>query len=164
MAPQASPQTGTATTLRTSSTVANQVAGHEPRHRDRAAIETAACMVLSVSSTDPAEVPLIRRHVRAFLTPRCRADSTLDTALLVTSELFTNAMIHALPPTILHIHCDHQTGLRIEVSDSGTRRAPGASEPDDEHGRGLDIVAAVCARHGTYTHTHGATYWAEVHS
>ncbi|MGW3151587.1 ATP-binding protein [Streptomyces sp. NPDC001177] len=162
MALQAPPQTGTAPSYGASSTVTDLSHG-ETRNPSRAAIETAACLVLSVNGSDLAEVPLIRRHVRAFLAPRCAIGITLDNALLVASELLTNAVVHALPPVILHVHCDNETdGLRIEVSDSGARHASGTSEADDEHGRGLEIVAALCVRHGAYTHTQGATYWAEV--
>jgi hypothetical protein len=164
MAPQASPQTGTVTSYGASSTVTDSLSCEEPRNLDRAAFETAACLVLSVNGADLAEVPLVRRDVCTFLTPRCATGGMLDAALLVTSELLTNAVVHALPPVILHIHCNNETnGLRIEVSDSGPRHASDVSEPDDEHGRGLEIVAALCVRHGTYAHTQGATYWAEVH-
>ncbi|MFF2809091.1 ATP-binding protein [Streptomyces sp. NPDC058000] len=43
-----------------------------------------------------------------------------DDALLVISELVTNAVTHALPPAVLRLSsADRQRGLRIEVTDGG---------------------------------------------
>ncbi|MFJ5779866.1 ATP-binding protein [Streptomyces sp. NPDC093094] len=107
-------------------------------------------------------MPHIRRRVRAFLGDRRVPDNVLDDVLLVTSELLTNAVLHALPPAALHIRCDNQVAVHIEVSDGGPKHTPQAPESEEEHGRGLSIVSALCASHGTFTHHEGATRWARI--
>jgi hypothetical protein len=62
----------------------------------------------------------------------------------------------------VHICYGTTGGLHVEVTDGGPGPALRTREPADECGRGLDIVAAISARHGTYTHAQGATHWADV--
>ncbi|MGW0320001.1 ATP-binding protein, partial [Streptomyces flavidovirens] len=66
-------------------------------------------------------------------------DVTMD-ALVVVSELLTNALVHALPPATLRlswVRVDERRALRVEVSDAGpSLPADGGTSPDpDEHGR-----------------------------
>ncbi|RSO09981.1 ATP-binding protein [Streptomyces sp. WAC 05379] len=109
-----------------------------------------------------ADMSRIRRHARNFLAGRRIPDNVLDDALLVVSELLTNAILHALPPAMLQIHCDDQARVHIEVTDGGPCIKPHTTQTDDEHGRGLYIVAALCASHGTVTHHKGITHWAHI--
>uniref|UniRef100_UPI003F490690 ATP-binding protein n=1 Tax=Streptomyces sp. CA-141956 TaxID=3240051 RepID=UPI003F490690 len=80
--------------------------------------------------------------------------------LLVVSELVTNAVTHALPPVMLHLHAavDGSGGVRVHVTDGGPR--PGTSSvagnwaavrPEGEHGRGDVIVSALAGPTGTAT-------------
>jgi anti-sigma regulatory factor (Ser/Thr protein kinase) len=89
-----------------------------------------------------------------------------DTALLVVSELFTNAIVH----TDGHlVACELQVGaerLRITVQDqgcapTGPRVCHGAA---DERGRGLLLVEAVSRSWGTYDAVPGTgrVVWAEL--
>jgi anti-sigma regulatory factor (Ser/Thr protein kinase) len=93
-------------------------------------------------------------------------EGTTDTALLVVSELVTNAVEHAQPPVALHLHRE-RVGSRVwmGVSDGGPAASEGdwtARCTDDEHGRGLAIVEALTAAHGTVSHRGGNTHWAHL--
>ncbi|MFI1400655.1 ATP-binding protein [Streptomyces sp. NPDC020681] len=89
---------------------------------------------------------------------------TTETAMLVVSELVTNAIEHAQPPLALHLIHEHRhRQLRLEVTDGGSALREGdwtASCEPDEHGRGLSIVNAVATAHGACVYPGGATHWA----
>ncbi|MFE2554868.1 ATP-binding protein [Streptomyces sp. NPDC059352] len=112
----------------------------------------------------PESAATARRITRAVLIEWGRGEDTIDRALLVVSELVTNAVEHALPPIALHLGLPEPGDtLRIEVDDGGPAEQEGAwtvSCAADEHGRGLDIVALLAAAHGCRTGDDGATYWA----
>jgi len=85
-----------------------------------------------------------------------------DTAVLCTSELATNAVIHAGSPVLLVVAL-LPSAVRIEVEDA----APGALEPgslvgDAETGRGLAIVNALTQSWGVDQHPSGKTVWFEL--
>ena len=93
-------------------------------------------------------------------------EGTTDAALLVVSELVTNAVEHAQPPVALHLHRE-RAGSRVwmGVSDGGPAVTEGdwtASCADDEHGRGMDIINALTAAHGCRSHSGGTTHWARL--
>ncbi|MDS1271971.1 ATP-binding protein [Lipingzhangella sp. LS1_29] len=94
------------------------------------------------------------KHARTFVA-RCVGDiPELTTAVLLTSEVATNA--------VTHTNSGHSGGkfevtvrvgrrwLRVEVRDLGSGQTPQAMhrKPHDvhEHGRGLDLVAALATR------------------
>ena len=77
----------------------------------------------------------------------------------MTSELLTNASLHAVPPVELRVIGD-EAEIRIEVHDHASYE-PRKQRPDaeDEHGRGLQIVAALADRWGTRPTDGGKTVW-----
>lgn len=93
----------------------------------------------------------------------------LPAAALVTSELVTNAMLHARTHMRLRV-CAHDRTVRISVSDgvpdmvSVARRAPvtpDRREAGERAGRGLAVVAALSHRWGVLpTPTGGKSVWA----
>lgn len=89
-------------------------------------------------------------------------DDIGDDLRLIASELVTNALIHTPGPVEIGLSTgpDH---VRIEVSDP-IRMAPAVSraDPDDDHGRGLAIVASLSRAWGTDLRPDGKTVWAEV--
>lgn len=91
-----------------------------------------------------------RRFVRRALEDWGAEDLT-DEAVLATSELVTNAVVHAGTPVRVALELDVQ-GLRLEVEDLHPRRALplGVEGPSDdaEHGRGLFIAAALAGAWG----------------
>ena len=74
-----------------------------------------------------------------------------ETALLLVSELATNAIRHGAPPVRLSLHLDRTRSLRVEVSDSSPA-APtvGSASPDQSSGRGMLIVQQLAARWGSH--------------
>lgn len=113
-------------------------------------------------------VPSLRRWARAVLTDWSVAEAVAEDALLVVSELLTNAVVHALPPAVLRLSWaggDGRGTLRVEVTDAGPARPAGqppAGIDPDEHGRGEEIVHALAERHGVRVHPGGITRWADL--
>lgn len=115
----------------------------------------------------PEAVAVVRRRVRTVLADWDLAPELAEDALLVISELITNAVVHALPPAVLRLSrgVDGRDALRVEVTDAGAAAADERPvvEPDaDEHGRGLGIVTTLAAECGTRVHPGGITWWAEL--
>jgi hypothetical protein len=116
----------------------------------------------------PEAVRALRHRARALLTRWGLSRDAVDEAVLVISELATNAINHALPPAEVRLSMPEVDGrrvLRIEVSDTGPAPRPLTSldRPNpDENGRGLSIVAALSLRHGTHLASGRVTQWADV--
>ncbi|MFB7174897.1 ATP-binding protein [Streptomyces sp. NPDC056254] len=115
----------------------------------------------------PTAAGIARRHARQLLTGWGMEDEEIFDALLVVSELVTNAVEHALPPVALHLKvtsaADGSTQLHADVSDGGPAPSDGAwtsSCADDEHGRGHDIVAALAEFTTSSSNDSGAEYGA----
>ncbi|WP_372341408.1 ATP-binding protein [Streptomyces sp. CC224E] len=109
---------------------------------------------------------MTRTHLSAW----GACDDTCDAAALVVSELVTNAIVHTASR---RIHCelrelrdDAGDRLRIAVRDEGC--IPGDSRrrvaPEEEHGRGLLLVAAVATAWGAQETGFGPglLVWAEL--
>nr|WP_245646322.1 ATP-binding protein [Nocardiopsis trehalosi] len=116
----------------------------------------------------PAAARAARHIIRAALGS---GHSRMDAAVLVTSELVSNAVLHTLSGAHGGEVCLRVTvntaAVRIDVSDAGTleRMPPGPVELppslDQEHGRGLALVAHLSDAWGTALHTSGRrTTWA----
>ncbi|MBJ6631919.1 ATP-binding protein [Streptomyces sp. I5] len=107
-----------------------------------------------------------RRLTRARLTGWSVCEDTCDTAALVVSELVTNAIVHTASS---HVVCELHDGadlLRIAVRDEGCApgrpRANTRQQPEEEHGRGLLLVDALCHAWGAHEHGPGLLVWAEL--
>lgn len=121
-------------------------------------------------AADPASVPTARRHLRDLLRPGY-SDDVIECAELVASELLTNAVRAAsvLPSgggwrTVSITVRRTAAGLALEVADPAPapprRRDAG---PDEENGRGLLLVDAVCKEWGFRTSPAGGkVVWAEI--
>jgi CheY-like chemotaxis protein len=108
------------------------------------------------------EAASLARH---FVEAQCRAwgcEDAIDDALLITSELVTNAVIHARSnPHLLTCHVGDV--VRIEVIDDSQQHGEvKVADPFDEHGRGLFIVDAISQTWGAETMRHGKRMWAEI--
>ncbi|MGW8358904.1 ATP-binding protein [Streptomyces wedmorensis] len=101
--------------------------------------------------------PATARHTaRLALEAWGLSDEQVYDVLVVVSELVTNAVVHALPPIVLHLYAaaNGASSVRVQVSDSGPRPATAAAgwaaeRPDDEHGRGGDIITTLANHTGT---------------
>jgi anti-sigma regulatory factor (Ser/Thr protein kinase) len=122
----------------------------------------------------PAEANAVRtaRHAVRDTLRVWRLDSAIgDVTVLLVSELVTNSLRYASGPigvrlVLLHADGDgaaHHSGLLVEVSDPlpdpPTERSAG---PDDEGGRGLQLVACSARRWGTRKGRTGKTVWFEL--
>lgn len=107
----------------------------------------------------PSAVPCARLHTRAILAEWGLAHLN-DTAELLISELATNALqatraAGLTGPLTIHLQAN-DAWLRIGVWDA--LRQPPAQHAHDlaaDHGRGLQIVAALSHDWGTYHPAHG---------
>jgi anti-sigma regulatory factor (Ser/Thr protein kinase) len=109
-------------------------------------------------------VPAARRFVAASLAG-LPADVTQRAQLLV-SELATNALLHASGGfEVSAVYSARTQRLRVGVSDVG-EGAPKLERPDttQEHGRGVQLVAAISDRWGVERHGRrpGKTVWFEL--
>ncbi|HEX5266586.1 MAG TPA: response regulator [Acidimicrobiales bacterium] len=112
---------------------------------------------------DPRDVGRGRR----FLGEQCRrwgCEDITDDALLVATELVTNAFVHAGSHCRLSVRLAAGV-LRLEVRDHG----PGVPDPratvgTDESGRGLLLVSGLCSAWGVDATGPGKVVWAELAS
>lgn len=112
----------------------------------------------------PAELDSAAR-ARAFLRdrlPSWKLDHLMDTAMLLTTELVTNAVVHARSPVHLAVGMS-PARLRVEVADNGTgalaMREPTFTDPG---GRGLLLIEALSTAWGTSSAEAGKLVWFEL--
>ena len=89
----------------------------------------------------------------------------LSDAVLLTSELVTNAVTHTDGGSELSAHFDPSLGrLRVEVSDTSpvVPEIRGGHPATNPGGRGLRIVDTVAARWGTTVLPSGKSVWFEL--
>jgi anti-sigma regulatory factor (Ser/Thr protein kinase) len=111
----------------------------------------------------PEQVARARDFTRRALGP-CLV---LDEAILLVSELVTNALEHTatglgggFDVTVLA----GETSLTVAVTDNGSDKVPVASplDPEAEAGRGLGLVNLIAERWGHCGRRHGRTVWFEL--
>ncbi|SEC60318.1 Histidine kinase-like ATPase domain-containing protein [Streptomyces misionensis] len=113
----------------------------------------------------PGSVARARRLAHARLTGWSVCADTCDSAALVISELVTNAIVHTASERVVCELHDHDDMVRIAVRDEGCAPGephPAAQRPDEEHGRGLLLVDALCRAWGAQEHGSGLLVWAEL--
>lgn len=121
-----------------------------------------------VTLPDGPEGASIARRATARAAELWRLDRELtETALLLVSELVTNAIRHGAPPVRLSLHLDRDpASLRVEVTDSSPAppRVGSTVEPDQTGGRGMLIVQQLAARWGSNISATrlGKTVWFEL--
>ena len=109
----------------------------------------------------PAAVSSVRGFVRDALAA-WGLDHLVGDAVLITSELATNAVTHASSPFRTSLV---RTGdvVRVSVED-GSRAWPRyhRAQPDDQDGRGMAIVSVLSRRTGCDSTAGGKVAWAEL--
>ncbi|MEV5733148.1 ATP-binding protein [Streptomyces sp. NPDC003388] len=115
----------------------------------------------------PAE-PGIVRSARSAVRGQLRGwdlDCVADLAALLVSELVTNSLRHATGPIGVRLVRPARTGdaLLVEVSDPlPDPPRERVARPEDESGRGLQLVAGAARRWGTRPGGGGKTVWFEL--
>ncbi|WP_406729695.1 ATP-binding protein [Streptomyces sp. GD-15H] len=127
-------------------------------------IDTEGDRVTWTFPADPGAVGTARSTVRAQL-QGWGIDGVGDLAALLVSELVTNALRHATGP--IGVCLSRPSGpdgvLRVEVSDPlPDLPHERVARPEDEGGRGLQLVACTARRWGTRPGDAGKTVWFEL--
>jgi len=111
---------------------------------------------------EPASARLAREHVRGVLGRAGTSGLVIDKAVLLTSEIVTNAVLHGRGPIVVRVESAADF-VRVEVDDTEPRlptiRAYGAEAAT---GRGLPVVEMTATAWGTIGTERGKTVWVEV--
>jgi anti-sigma regulatory factor (Ser/Thr protein kinase) len=113
----------------------------------------------------PSSVALARDAIATELREAGLYPAAVSDAALVTSELLSNAILHARPLPEACIRVSWiltATTVEIIVSDGGSATRPRASPPSLSSigGRGLGIVEHLCTSWGVRADERGTTVWA----
>jgi anti-sigma regulatory factor (Ser/Thr protein kinase) len=113
---------------------------------------------------EPASAGAGRRAVAEVLTDWGVSPETVSDAMLVVSEIVTNALLHAPAEDPLALDLSLTDGvLRVAVSDTSDRhplrRSPAGH---DEGGRGIGILDALASRWGVSDRVGGKSLWFEI--
>ncbi len=113
----------------------------------------------------PASVALARRALSDELIAAGVFDGAVADAVLVISELLSNAILHAypLPGERLQVAwAVDGSSVEVAVSDGGSATIPHAGHPlpSSVSGRGLSIVEHLCQTWGVRADEVGLTVWA----
>ena len=126
------------------------------------AVEAVLCQASTSLANDPRSAREARHFVAGTLEP-WEAGSLVETVTLLTSELVTNAVVHAGSDVDVVVRLTGASA-RVEVTDrSELALLPRPSGLDDDSGRGLALVQALARRWGTRRQPGGGkTVWFEV--
>ncbi len=119
-------------------------------------------MVVSVEfESDPRLVATARAFVRTRL-EQWEVAEHIDSAVLVASELVTNAVLHARTAIKLTVALAGEK-VRIEVHDQNSRQPMiAATDLNATSGRGLSMVNLIARSWGVENHPDGKILWAEL--
>ena len=104
-----------------------------------------------------------RHWARDRLTEAGVSNGRLDTAILLVSELVTNAVAHARPPVVLRVDVDAER-TRVEVTDGARQQMPQVLDPPPTAtgGRGVMFVDRLATRWGTTRQSGSKAVWFEL--
>ncbi|HET6533901.1 MAG TPA: SpoIIE family protein phosphatase [Actinoplanes sp.] len=124
------------------------------------ALSRSATMLVAAEPTGPS-------RVRQWMTARLRdwavPDPVIGAAILCTSELTTNALLHAGTPAEVRIDLSAER-LLVSVADTGTRGSVTRAHTDalSSRGRGLGLIEELSDSWGTDPTVRGSTVWFEM--
>lgn len=168
----ASPTTGTLVEQTHPGTAASATAA---RHlsQETSAVPGVRDVLQATLPGDARYVAVARHLAEETLTAELSAEASdrITTAVLLLSELFTNAVAHTRsgdPGGTVRLRIHAHPVIRLEVDDDGAdSTSPKALDPSltDEHGRGLELVEMLADRWGALgvqSPGDGATVWFEL--
>ncbi len=124
------------------------------------ALSRSATMLVAAEPTGPS-------RVRHWMTSRLREwsvpEPVIGAAILCTSELTTNALLHAGTPAEVRIDLSAER-LLVSVADTGTRGSVTRAHTDalSSRGRGLGLIEELSDSWGTDPTVRGSTVWFEM--
>ncbi|MFI6074702.1 SpoIIE family protein phosphatase [Actinoplanes sp. NPDC051343] len=130
------------------------------------AVERAIALSRSATMLVPAE-PTGPSRVRQWMTTRLREwsvpEPVIGAAILCTSELTTNALLHAGTPAQVRVDLNAER-LLVSVADTGTRGTVIRAHADtmSSRGRGLGLIEDLSDSWGTDPTVRGTTVWFEM--
>jgi serine phosphatase RsbU (regulator of sigma subunit)/anti-sigma regulatory factor (Ser/Thr protein kinase) len=130
------------------------------------AVERAVALSRSATMLVPAE-PTGPSRVRQWMTARLREwsvpEPVVGSAILCTSELTTNALLHAGTPAQVRVDLNAER-LLVSVADTGTRGTVIRAHADtmSSRGRGLGLIEDLSDSWGTDPTVRGTTVWFEM--
>lgn len=113
-------------------------------------------------------IPEARHHVEALLRAWQRPAETVDTAMLLVTELVTNAVEHTDASDVICSVSLSAEVVTVSVTDTGSMSGAGSvpvsARPDDlaESGRGLFLVDALATDWGTRVTAGSREVWASL--
>jgi anti-sigma regulatory factor (Ser/Thr protein kinase) len=130
------------------------------------AVEHAATPSRSAAMEVPAEPTgpgRVRQWMSALLADWEVPEGVVGAAVLCTSELTTNALLHAGTPARVEIDLSAER-LLVSVADSGTRGTVTRAHTDtlSSRGRGLGLIEQLSDAWGTDPSVRGSTVWFEM--
>jgi anti-sigma regulatory factor (Ser/Thr protein kinase) len=116
--------------------------------------------VTAAFPADVATLAMTRRFVGSALEGLGVTEEQLDSAVLVTNELASNAMCHAGEEDVLvRLSCDGRR-LRIEVHDRGDGESVNEDTGEFPAWSGLNLVESHCTQWGVEKTATGKQVWA----
>ncbi|GAB3656359.1 hypothetical protein GCM10027589_15950 [Actinocorallia lasiicapitis] len=119
----------------------------------------------------PASVSVARRHLSKELLAWGVSDEVTDDAVVILSELLSNAMRHARPlegesAQVRVSWTRVGDTVEVAVTDGGAVTEPRKGQPalSSLGGRGLGIVETLAQAWGVRRDDHGSTVWALLHA
>jgi anti-sigma regulatory factor (Ser/Thr protein kinase) len=108
-------------------------------------------------------VSVARRFVERTLRLWEVDDTFVDEAVLLASELMSNAVLHARTDVRVTVLAHEDGSLRVEVADENSRLPLTAAPPEDaQSGRGLWLVETLASSWGVERTGEGKTIWFEL--
>ena len=111
---------------------------------------------------EPASSRAARHLVADWCIDQGLVGDVVDTLLLLTAEVVTNAVIHGRSDVVLRLG-RHGSRVRVGVGDENTRvPMRREADPDALDGRGMALVEALADAHGVEVRPAGRLVWFDV--
>ena len=133
-----------------------------PTYRESHVVSVTKWSSETTLAPDPTSSRAARRIVADWCIREGVTGDVVDTLLLLTAELVTNAVLHGRSEVVLRIgRVGHR--VRVGVGDENTRLPQRRElDPDALNGRGIALVEALADAHGVDVDALGKTVWFDV--